>query len=637
MHTNKNQSNFTQREIAAAIQLWNWAAVSLLDIRHNLISPEEALRNYRLPASVFLYTSGSAEVQLNDIPYNVERFGLFHAGKGSLLTIQPHSDWLDYYMVLYKAGESPFHRREFSKLMKQINPFRQQYGFSPRNAIFISELLRNTFEKWKGPTPLNLFYGKSAFYQLVYAVYEELERSSVAIFEPDSIAMAKQYLDEHYSKEISIQELCGILGISYSWFYKSFKERTGISPQEYLIQVRLTAAKRWLQDSDMPMRMIAEACGFADERSFYRLFAKRFGASPNTYRQNSPLSCEDNTIGNVLPFPYNWESQVSLDQLEDKGANLMLKQIRSKTVVAAALSLMLLLSACGTAPTNNDDRGSTPASSVTSQVSETEKSTRTIRTVMGDVEVPVKPQRVIATYGIGDVIALGITPIATYNAKGAAFEKEVAELPVWESFKAEEIMSYDPDLILVVDQDQYDEVSKIAPTVLVPFTELSMEERVSFLGEVLNKQDEAKKALSDYTVKLEKAKNELETTGIGTQTFSLFEGNSSGIWVFGDKWGRGGDIIYNHLGLKALPVIQNEIIGKDQYRQISMEVVRDYAGDYIIFSDEMGDLPDNAVWNALPAVKNGKVIAIDGDLFYNIDIYSSSVQLDYLMSQLTKK
>lgn len=311
----------------------------------------------------------------------------------------------------------------------------------------------------------------------------------------------------------------------------------------------------------------------------------------------------------------------------------MLKQMKSKAIMAAALSLMLLMSACSTAPVNRNGADSTPTSAVTRPV---EEGTRTVSTVMGDVKVPLNPKRVVATYGIGDVIALGVTPIATYDATGTAFEKEVAELPVWSKFEAEEIMAYDPDLILVVSQSQYDEVSKIAPTVLVPFTELSMQERITLLGEILNKEAEAAEALSSFTAKIENAKNKLASTGIALQTFSVFEYSSNGgVWVYGDKWGRGGDLLYSHLGLMAPTVIQDEIIGKDQYRELSMEVVGDYAGDYIIFSGELGELENSAVWNALPAVKNGNIIRIDYDLFYNIDIYSSEVQLDYIMSQLT--
>ncbi|QIB70479.1 ABC transporter substrate-binding protein [Aminipila butyrica] len=261
--------------------------------------------------------------------------------------------------------------------------------------------------------------------------------------------------------------------------------------------------------------------------------------------------------------------------------------------------------------------------------------TRMVKTAHGEVELPADPQRILVTYCMGDVLALGVKPVATYDVVGTAYEKEVEGLPVWRKFEAEEILSYDPDLIIVVNQEQYDVASKIAPTVLLPFTELSMEERVTFLGEVLNRQQEAEEAIEKFEEQLNQAKETLQEKGILDKTVSIFEKDANGgLWVFGDKWGRGGDLIYSHLGFKAPEIVQNEIIAKDQYREVSMEVIPDYAGDYLILSGETNQLNGNPIWDSLPAVKNGRTIPIDFTLFYDIDIYSSSVQLEYLLDAM---
>lgn len=263
--------------------------------------------------------------------------------------------------------------------------------------------------------------------------------------------------------------------------------------------------------------------------------------------------------------------------------------------------------------------------------------TRVITTVHGETEVPADPQRVIATYCIGDVLTLGVKPVATYDVTGTAYEKEVAGLPVWDKFEAEEILSYDPDLIIVVNQEQYDAASKIAPTVLLPFTEISLEERVRFLGDVLNRQEEAEKALENFEQKIKEAKEALAEKQVMDKTVSIFGKDANGsVWVFGDKWGRGGDLIYSQLGFKAPEIVQNEIIAKDQYRVVSMEVIQDYAGDYLILSGDIDELNGNTIWESLPAVKSGRTIPIDFTLFYDIDIYSSSVQLDYLLDAMLK-
>ncbi len=618
--------------LADSIRLWNSMSISLCDIRHQWISPEEVTKKYRLPASAFIYTgSGQAEVCLNDMVYSTPGFGIFHGGKGTELSIMAMNSLLEYYMILYKAVEPLTHKREFNQLLAHTNPFRQQYGFTLGNPIFFMEQLYKMYERWQGPTPLDLFYGKTAFYQLVYETYAELSKGNIQVFQPDVLAMAKRYIFEHYNDPISIQNVADTIGISAGHFRSSFKSKYGCSPQDFITCLKLKSAKKMLLNPSYKLKEIAEYTGFYDEYHFSKLFKKYEGVSPLSYREYAirTENIFDSYIGNGSSLSYNEKSRVSLDKLNREGAIHMLKKMRGKAVVAEALSLMMLLSACGTTPTDNS--GTSFAPEVTSQA---EEGTRTISTIIGDVEVPMNPQRVIHTYALGDMIALGVTPAATFNAAGKAYENEVAGLPVYTSLDAEEFMTFNPDLIIVAGEDAYNMISKVAPTVIIPIYDITLEERITFLGEVLNKQDEAKKALADFNEKILEAKNLLKEKELDTKTFSVFEADSDGIYVFGDKYGRGGDIIYNHLDLKAPEIVENELIAKEQCRDVSLEVLHEYAGDYIIFSGDISIVEDNPVWNSIPAVQAGNIILIDFMLFYDLDLYSSFTQLEFLMDAL---
>jgi iron complex transport system substrate-binding protein len=635
--SNKNSEDtiFTKENLTDAVNIWSRSAIAIIDIRYDLISYEKEIIDFRIPESMFLYVGGGkAEITLDEALYSIERFGMFHSGKGTRLSLRPDGGRLEYYMILYKDREPPFYKRELVRLLEKTNPFQQQYGFSPQNPVFFGEQMKKMFESWEEPTPLDLFYEKAAFYQLVYEIYKELYKGEVEVFTKDVAALAKYYIEEHCKENISIQQLSATLHVSTSYLRSIFKQRIGKSPQEYLIYCRLEQAKMYLSETDYSLKEIGTSLGFYDEYHFSTAFKKNTGLTPNSYRAIFRSKESDCYIGNIRPFTYNNESLVRLAKLKEKGEYTVIKQSKNKTVIAAVLSMMLLLSACSTAPVNTNGTDSVQTQTADVQVQDTGE-TRVIKTEKGDIEIPANPQRVISTYGMGDIIALGVTPIATYDAKGKAYEKVVEEVPVWGAFEAEEIMTYNPDLILVISEEQYEEVSKIAPTVLIPFTELSMEERVTFLGEVLNKKEEAEKVLADFKAKVDKARDSLSESEIIGKTFSIFEASSNGgVWVYGDKWGRGGDLIYKHLELKAPEVIQNEIVGGDQYRDVSLETIADYAGDYIVFSGEIGELTDSPVWQAVPAVKAGHVIPIDYTLFFDIDIYSSNVQLDYIMDKL---
>lgn len=644
MHTDKTAEN----EIFNAIRAWNSASITLLDIRHSLIAPENALHSYRLPTSAFIYTSGgSAEVLLNDTSYCTNRFGLFHGGKGAELTIVPRCEWLEYYMVLYKAQELPSYRGDSMKRMPLTSPFRQQYGFAPANPVFFSSLLRQMYEKWKGPTPLNRFYGKSAFYQLVYEIYEELERGHVRTFEPDVVAMAARYLDKHYTQPIVIQEVCDMLGVSYSHFHRSFKQHFGQSPQDYLICTRLHAARALLNTSHASIREIAAYCGFQDERNLQRMFSKHMGLSPNVYRQNASHQMRDGVLGKLPSFSYNEDRQVSLDELREKGASSMFKQARRNAVVAAALCLMLL-SACSAPPatTNGTTASPTPAVITPAPQAQTtmpaEEGTKTISTVMGDVEVPTNPKRIVVDYLIGDVVSLGVVPVgvskADYAGPDTAFSSHIAgsaSVGEWD-LEPEAVMGLEPDLIILAfSQSPYEDLSKIAPTVFVPYGEMSTEERISFIGEVLNRTEEAEKTIAAYKEKIQQGKQKLADAGLSSATVTIGQFNDNGSYIAGAKHAVG-VAVYNELGLAAPEKIQSDIIDKDEYwGNISMEVLESYCGDYIITLNEVTEsVEKNAIWQLIPAVKDSRIMSVDTAISWYTDIMSASALVDMIVDGL---
>nr|WP_024837672.1 AraC family transcriptional regulator [Clostridium sp. 12(A)] len=642
---NNNETAFPHENLSAAIDLWNRAAISLLDIRHNLISPEQPLCNYLLPASTFLFTCGEkAEVVLNNTAYNMERFGLFHGGKGTELSIKAHGGWLEYYMVFYKAGEPVFHRGEYLRLIKEVNPFRQQYGFKPHNPLFFSEELCKMYEKWKGPTPLNVFYGKAAFYRFVYEIYEELEKGNIQVFQPDIISMARRYLDSHYREAIVIQELCQVLGVSYSHFHRSFKQQIGMAPQNYLIKKRLDAAKKCLETSNASVREIALHYGFADEYSLYRLFMKNIGLAPGKYRETSQSNMIDYSIGNLISFPYNEERMVSYDKLEDKGASLMFRQIRNKAVIMAAVSLMLMVSACSTQPVNTKTTESAQISEVATETPKAEANkkgtpeTKTIHMKYGDVEIPADPKRVVVIFVQGDLLALGVTPVATSFNTGSAFEPQTQEVSVIDAFSIneEEIMALDPDLILwnTEDEQTYEKLSKIAPTLASDYFSMDYRERLRFFGDVFNRSEKAEELIQTFDEKLASSKAELEKAGLLQKSFICVDIRDGFLRAF--QGGRGGRLVYDFLGFpapeKLQAVFETEDFKSTGQADLSFEAMPEYVGDYILLNTDDQLLSDNPVWNNLPAVKEGRLIKASKNLFWFNDIISMTTQLDIIVN-----
>ncbi|MBU5307449.1 ABC transporter substrate-binding protein [Clostridioides mangenotii] len=305
---------------------------------------------------------------------------------------------------------------------------------------------------------------------------------------------------------------------------------------------------------------------------------------------------------------------------------MSLKKIKLITIACIVFMISMLAIGC------------TNSSSSREKMEEASK-TRTVKTVKGDIEVPVNPKRIVINYFQGDLLALGVKPIAMNTVGGkTAFEEELKDVKEIEKWEPEEVMALEPDLIIVIDEEQYEKLHKIAPTILVPFTEMSAKERLTLIGDAVGKQEEAKKLLNDFDKKIEESKQKLEKAGIMDKTFTLLENNSGKVWVFGNKWGRGGEVFYDYLDLKAPDIIEKEIIDGDQYRELSLEALPEYCGDFIIKSvwDEKDNLKDNNLWKNISAVKEDRVITTNAELYYYMDIYSMNAQLDIFVNDILK-
>lgn len=137
----------------------------------------------------------------------------------------------------------------------------------------------------------------------------------LSVFPADT---AMEYCLLLYKAEL-FQALAEQLHVSDSYLYRSFKQITGQSPQEYLIHRRLAEAQYHLMDSQAALREIALACGFSDEYSLIRLFKSLFGITPGEFRMKRSMNQTDHAIGWASSSPYTDKRIVNRFEFQDKG------------------------------------------------------------------------------------------------------------------------------------------------------------------------------------------------------------------------------------------------------------------------------------------------------------------------------
>jgi len=268
----------------------------------------------------------------------------------------------------------------------------------------------------------------------------------------------------------------------------------------------------------------------------------------------------------------------------------MFTNSKLKLASVLLLSFTMLLSACGTKdavePTASPAAPSeTPIASVQPQI-------KIVKTVNGEVEVPTQPKRIVAGEYLGSLIALGITPIGTsdHHIKNPYFQeylKDVENIGDGNG-NVEKIVSLAPDLIIMDDfyPELNEQMSKIAPTVVIPYASLkTVHDEVAYFGELLGQEDKAKAWLADYDSRIATAKENVLKTIPADSTFSVIELSENGIMAVGTDFGKGGQPVYNGFGFKPPAEIAAEMVTPG-WASISAEVLPKYAGDYIILTSD---------------------------------------------------
>ena len=88
------------------------------------------------------------------------------------------------------------------------------------------------------------------------------------------------YISENYASNLTVKELANISNLSRCYFSSIFKNSTGFSPYEYILNFRIHTAEQLLCSTMQSVEEIGTKCGFSDTSSFIRAFKKQKGISP---------------------------------------------------------------------------------------------------------------------------------------------------------------------------------------------------------------------------------------------------------------------------------------------------------------------------------------------------------------------
>jgi iron complex transport system substrate-binding protein len=613
------------------IVLWNHAHCKVMDIRRITIRAGESIRSYHVPSSLFLMSiRGNGTANLGREFHRMQRFTVLHAGKGAVLDIVAGSEGMDYYSIYYKGTIQPPVHVELTTPFEQLRPFDHSYSITPDSPVALHRILNEMFKSWGKQQPLVQLHVRTLLYQFVHKLLHQMQVQGASPAKRDLAAQIAAIIHECYAESITLEYLSESLNYSVPHLSSYFKIRTGLSPIDYLIKVRIDKAADLLLETDATLREVAVGVGYQDPSYLGRLFKKYKGLSPIHYRElhaakkkleDSPSITMESSIVPSEAFHYTNIIDNDYQYISDGEEDLfMFKHSGSALTSVLLLSFILVLSACGTNGTT-ETTSSQPSPSDTAAVAE-QPQTKIITTVDGEVEVPLQPKRIVAGEYLGSLIALGITPVGTseHHIKNPYFQeylKDVENIGDGNG-NVEKILSLEPDLIIMDDfyPELNEQMSKIAPTIVIPYASLgTVHEEVAYFGELLGQEARAKAWLADYDSRIASAKSSVLKVVPADSTFSVLELTDKTVMAVGTSYGKGGQSVYNGFGFKPPADIAAEMADPG-WASFSTEVLPKYAGDYIILtsdSETLDQLKADPIWGSLPAVKNDHVFLWTSD------------------------
>lgn len=212
---------------------------------------------------------------------NVQRQSHYYAEITSPGITHNDKDSLHYYCIMiektyfedrYKmyTDEAPvFVEKRFSicsDILKALNTFAFEYSKQMLHSDITLDAQAEIITHWC----IRSLFGEALDMRAVSSDY--------------SVARAQHFMEQHFAENITVEQLAGLGYISASSLNRRFKKETGITPIEYLIEIRIKHAKTLLRRNSISITEIAIRCGFGSSAHFSSCFTKRAGVTPTEYR-----------------------------------------------------------------------------------------------------------------------------------------------------------------------------------------------------------------------------------------------------------------------------------------------------------------------------------------------------------------
>jgi len=240
-------------------------------------------------AMIRFIQKGKAIFVINDCEYKLEEGDIMYIPQGCSLSCRSLSQNLTFSSIRFTASFSTTNIEMVSDLFA--------YGVKVKCEDELIELFfkniidkRNSNERGKA-LMLRGYLELILSYVINQAKDEDMKQLSPVHVQQNHkkdnrAQLIVDHMLEHYAEDSSIEELSNMAGVSSATLRRLFRQHTGKSPSQFMLDIKMTIAAKKLLETDERISDIAYLIGIQDPNYFTRLFKKNFGVTPYNYRKN---------------------------------------------------------------------------------------------------------------------------------------------------------------------------------------------------------------------------------------------------------------------------------------------------------------------------------------------------------------
>ncbi|MNI21867.1 HTH-type transcriptional activator Btr [compost metagenome] len=228
-------------------------------------------------------THGKGVLVMNGTVYQAGAGDLFMLHPGMMIEGKSNSvDPIQYTLILFSCMQLSKHLEEWRT---------QQPDFPIKGKLAVSgasPAIKGLMDQMMNLNSNQLIQDKITIkYMLSRLLLTVMMEGSVHEEKHEAVGMehALAYMNDHYMKDIKVDQLAKLAGFSTNHFTRSFKHQMNMTPTEYLVKQRIAKSKQLLFSSEK-MKEVAQQVGYKDEHYFSRVFKKAEGIAPTLYLKN---------------------------------------------------------------------------------------------------------------------------------------------------------------------------------------------------------------------------------------------------------------------------------------------------------------------------------------------------------------